>query len=235
MTDDPKMAARSVRFSRRDFVVGAALASASAVGYAAQPKVVNPRIANKKFDSWIPARIGPWSVESTSGVVLPPPDALSDRLYDNLATRVYTAPGSEPVMMLIAYNFKQDGVLQLHRPEFCYPAGGYTLSSTVPVTLALGQGRDIPASAFTAVSSTQTEQVLYFTRLGESFPRTWADQRLSVLRANLHGQIPDGAMMRVSLLGTDQQAALNVLRGFLATFFEETPAGLHHMLFRDTK
>jgi EpsI family protein len=234
MTDDPKPPIRSVRFSRRDFVIGATLAGASAAGYAAQPKVVNPRIANEKFASWIPGSVGPWAVEGTSGVVLPPPDALSDRLYDNLVTRVYRGPGSEAVMMLIAYNFKQDGVLQLHRPEFCYPAGGYRLSSTVPVTLALGQGREIPASAFTAVSSTQTEQVLYFTRLGTIFPRTWADQRISVLRANLRGEIPDGAMMRVSLFGTDQQAALGVLRGFLAAFFEDTPPALHHMLIRDS-
>jgi EpsI family protein len=235
MTDDVKVANRAVRFSRRDFVVGAALASVSAVGYAAQPKVVNKRIATKTFDGWIPDHVGPWSVESTSGVVLPPPDQLSDRLYDNLVTRVYSGPGSNAVMMLIAYNFKQDGVLQLHRPEFCYPAGGYRLSSTVPVTLGLGQGREIPASAFTAVNDTNTEQVLYFTRLGDSLPRNWADQRISVLRANLHGEIPDGAMMRVSLFETDQRAALNVLRGFLAAFFEETPAALHHMLIRESK
>lgn len=235
MTDDPNASARPVKFSRRDFVVGATLASASAVGYAAQPKIVNPRIANRTFESWIPERIGPWSVQSASGVVLPPPDALSDRLYDNLVTRVYRGPGPAPVMMLIAYNYKQDGVLQLHRPEFCYPAGGYQLSSTVPVELTLGRGRMIPASAFTAVSATQTEQVLYFTRLGSSFPRSWIDQRASVLWANLRGEIPDGAMMRVSLIGTDQQRALDVLRGFLAAFFDGTPAPLHYMLIRDAK
>jgi EpsI family protein len=233
MTDDSNAPTRAVRFSRRDFVVGATLAGASAVGYAAQPQVVNPRVANRTFESWIPERIGPWSVQSISGVVLPPPDALADRLYDNLATRVYGGPGSVEVMMLIAYNFKQDGVLQLHRPEFCYPAGGYRLSSTLPVTLALGPGREIPASAFTAVNATQTEQVLYFTRLGASFPRRWIDQRLSVLWANLHGEIPDGAMMRVSLLDADQSRALEILRGFLAAFFEGTPAGLHHMLIRE--
>lgn len=235
MTDDSNASTRTVKFSRRDFVVGATLASASAVGYAAQPKIVNSRVPNRIFDSWIPERVGQWSVQRTSGVVLPPPDALSDRLYDNLATRVYSGPNSAEVMMLIAYNFKQDGVLQLHRPEFCYPAGGYQLSSTVPVTLALGGTREIPASAFTAVNATRTEQVLYFTRLGASFPRRWIDQRLSVLWANLHGEIPDGAMMRVSLLDTDQQRALEVLRGFLVAFFEGTPAGLHHMLIRDPK
>lgn len=233
MSDDVSNKPSAVRFSRRDFVVGGTLAAASAVGYAAQPKVVNPRIPNNKFQSWIPERIGTWSVESTSGVVLPPPDALSDRLYDNLVTRVYRGPNSAAVMMLIAYNYKQDGVLQLHRPEFCYPAGGYRLSSTEPVTLALGPGREIPASAFTAVNDLQTEQVLYFTRLGDSFPRRWINQRLSVILANLRGQIPDGAMMRVSILDTDQKRALEVLRSFLSAFFQGTPAALHHMLIGD--
>lgn len=235
MTERSDNPASAVKFSRRDFVVGLALAGASGVGYAAQPKVVNPRISNTTFASWIPQKVGPWSVEGTSGVVLPPPDALSDRLYDNLITRVYSGPGSSAVMMLIAYNFRQDGVLQLHRPEFCYPAGGYQLSSTAPVTLALGDRRQIPASAFTAVNATRTEQVLYFTRLGGSFPRTWADQRIAVMRANLSGQIPDGAMMRVSIFDTDQRRALETLRGFLAAFFKDTPTALHNILIRDHK
>lgn len=233
MTDHLRPLARSVRFSRRDVLVGATLATASAAGFAAQPRIVNPRISNDEFESWIPRAIGPWSLEGTSGVVLPPPDQLSDRLYDNLITRVYTGPGSDAVMMLIAYNFKQDGVLQLHRPEFCYAAGGYQLDSALPVSLVLAPGREIPATAFTAVSPTRTEQVLYFTRLGDSFPRDWVGQRASVLWANLRGEIPDGAMMRVSMFEADQRRALDMLRGFLASFFKQTPAALHHMLIRD--
>jgi EpsI family protein len=167
---------------------------------------------------------------STSGVVLPPPDALKDRLYDNLVTRVYQSPGLPPVMMLIAYNYRQDGVLQLHRPEICYPAGGYRLTGTEPVTLALGRGREIPASAFTAIGYDRTEQVLYFTRLGVRFPRTWMEQRISVMLANLKGQIPDGTLMRVSVLEPDEASALQVLRAFLTDFFNATPKPLHHIL-----
>src|SRR3546814_5133423 len=32
----------------------------------------------------------PWRFQQSSGLVLPPEDALSDRLYDNLVTKVYT-------------------------------------------------------------------------------------------------------------------------------------------------
>lgn len=219
-----------IKLSRRDFVVSGLLAGASAGAYFALPKVAYPPIANRVFESWIPQKFGNWTLESTSGVVLPPPDALSDRLYDNLATRVYRSEGAPAVMLLIAYNYKQDGILQLHRPEFCYPAGGYRLSSTEPVTVDLGRGRKVPASIFTAENDERTEQVLYWTRLGGQFPRTWLEQRLSVTRANLMGDIPDGVLMRVSILGADQGEALSILQGFLTAFFDGTVAPLHRML-----
>ncbi len=230
MTGTAAQPMRELGISRRHFVIGALLTGASAGSYAAQPKVRYARINNRTFASWIPEQIGPWTLESVSGVVLPPPDALSDRLYDNLVTRVYQMPGAPMVMMLIAYNNKQDGMLQLHRPEICYPAGGYRLSPIEPVVLTLAPGRDVPANVFTAVGGQHTEQVLYWTRLGESFPRNWLDQRLSVMRANLHGTIPDGVMMRVSLIGSDRGPALEVLRGFLATFFSVTSPQLQRVL-----
>lgn len=230
MTETTARPTRGLNISRRHFVIGALLAGASAGSYAAQPKVTSSPIDNRKFHSWVPSQVGPWTVVSASGVVLPPPDAMSDRLYDNLVTRVYVRPGSPPVMMLIAYNYKQDGVLQLHRPEVCYPAGGYRLSQTEPVVLALAPGREIPANAFIAENEQRTEQVLYWTRLGESFPRRWIDQRWSVMEANLKGIIPDGAMMRVSLIGSDQGKALEVLRGFLAEFFRVAPQPLQRVL-----
>lgn len=235
MTDDPNASARKVKFSRRDFVVGATLASVSAVGYAAQPKIVNPRIASAKFRSWIPQRVGPWALEGTSGVVLPPPDALADRLYDNLATRVYTGPGQAGVMMVIAYNYMQDGVVQLHRPEFCYQAGGFQLTPTVPTSVTLQDGRRIPASAFTATNADRTEQVLFVTRLGASFPTSWVEQRASVLWANLHGEIPDGTLFRVSIVDANRERGLGVLHDFVATFVQEAPPGLKHILVRDSK
>ena len=217
-------------FSRRHFVVGALLTGASIASYAALPKVRYPRIDNRVFESWIPERVGPWTLQAVSGIVLPPPDALRDRLYDNLVTRVYGIPGEPQIMMLIAYNNRQDGVLQLHRPEICYVAGGFKLSPLQPVKLTLPNGRDIPANLFTAEGGERTEQVLYWTRLGASFPRSWLEQRLSVVAANLDGEIPDGVLMRVSLIDPNRGQALEILRTFLTTFFSFTPPQLRRVL-----
>lgn len=215
--------------SRRTLLIGGVLAAASGVAYARQPEVAARPVPAKRFDSWVPKRFGPWSEVATSGVVLPPPDTLRDRLYDNLVTRVYQAPGREPVMFLMAYNNAQDGVLQVHRPEVCYPVGGYTLTDTREVPLPTG-GQVIPANFFTATGPDRVEQVFYFTRLGDAYPRNWAEQRLTVIRANLAGRIPDGIMLRVSVLGTDAPVALRGLQQFADQFIEASAPPLRRLL-----
>jgi EpsI family protein len=164
-----------------------------------------------------------------SGVVLPPPDALRDRLYDNLVTAAYQAPGEPTVMLLLAYNNKQDGVVQVHRPEVCYPVGGFRLSETRKIVLDL-QGRAVPANIFSADGPDRKEQVVYFTRLGTAFPRSWAEQRIAVARDNLAGRIPDGMMMRISVLGADQHSAQAVLTGFSRDFLRASPPSLQALL-----
>ena len=215
--------------SRRHAMIGGALAASSALAIARQPTRHAPRIPRQRFESWVPTRFDTWSMVGSSGLVLPPPDALSDRLYDNLITRVYDADSKGSVMMLLAYNNLQDGVVQLHRPEVCYPVGGFALSATEQVSIGVG-GSAIPANFFTAVGPGRTEQVLYFTRLGGAYPRTWAEQRWAVVKANLRKRIPDGLLMRVSLLGPSPVEALRILSGFAASFVAASPQPLRNLL-----
>ena len=58
-----------------------------------------------------PERIGAWAFETTSGLVVPPADALADRLYDEVMTRVYVGENLPSVMFLIAYSSSQTGLL----------------------------------------------------------------------------------------------------------------------------
>ncbi|NVD45757.1 exosortase-associated protein EpsI, V-type [Qipengyuania atrilutea] len=220
---------RTPLLSRRHLIIGGALAAASGVAYARQPKEYAKPVDGEVFDDLLPAKVGGYEVVSTSGVVLPPPDTLRDRLYDNLATRVYSAPGHPHIMLLLAYNNTQDGVLQVHRPEVCYPVGGFALSPTQEVAIDAGE-RSIPANFFTAEGPDRVEQVTYFTRLGDAYPRSWAEQRLAVIKANLNGRIPDGMLMRVSLLGNDRDEALSDLRSFASKFVAASPPKLQRLL-----
>lgn len=215
--------------SRRHMLIGGALAAASGVAYANMPEPNAEPVEPEAFEDLVPSEFDGYEVISKSGVVLPPPDTLRDRLYDNLATRVYSAGDDIPVMLLLAYNNTQDGVLQVHRPEVCYPVGGYNLSETreVPFTAL---DREVPANFFTATGPNRVEQVAYFTRLGDAYPRSWAEQRLSVIRANLAGNIPDGMLMRVSMLSQDTEKSLDRLTKFAARFITASPVALQKLL-----
>jgi len=214
--------------SRRNFVMGAAMLATSGIAFARQPKVHNPIVEREVFEGWVPKEVGEWSMVASSGVVLPSPDALSDRLYDNLVTRVYVSPDAA-VMLLLAYNNQQDGVLQVHRPEICYPVGGYKLTDTERISVPV-LGRQVPSNIFTATGPDRTEQVVYFTRLGSAYPRSWAEQRLAVVEENLAGRVPDGIMLRASVLGTNREAAFDALRTFIGAFAASSAPSLQRLL-----
>ncbi|WP_084192453.1 exosortase-associated protein EpsI, V-type [Parasphingorhabdus marina] len=202
--------------NRRHLLMGGAFCLASGLAYARLPQPVAPVIEKPAFEKLIPKTVGAWEFETSSGLVLPPPDALSDRLYDNLVTRTYSSEQNPLMMFLTAYSNTQDGVLQVHRPEICYPAGGYELTPTQATKIDNGVGGTIDANIFTASSRGRTEHVLYWTRIGDYFPLAWSDQRLAVIRANLRGVIPDGVLVRISTIVPEMDEALPLMSKFAA-------------------
>ena len=216
---------------RRHFVIGGAFAAASAVAYARQPIAKPTRMPPGTLESWMPDRIGPWTYVASSGIVLPPQDALSERLYDNLVTRVYTAPDDSQIMLLVAYSNVQDGLLQIHRPEFCYTAGGFALTPTRPVTLRDARGIGRGANAFVASGPAHIEQVLYWTRIGKTFPQSWVQQRMAVVEANLQRQIPDGLLARISMVSSASRVSIAPLEKFAAALDRAAPTPLRSILF----
>lgn len=205
---------RERAFSRRQMLIGGALVAASAASYAMIPRRPVDLLGGGQLEKLIPARIGPWSFLSKSGLVLPPRDQLVEALYDQLVTRVYAAPDRPAVMLLLAQSPAQDGVLQMHRPEFCYPAGGFTLSEGELLPIRFGDGKAISGRFMTAVSPERIEQLLYWTRVGHALPNSWTEQRLAVASANLRGEIPDGMMVRVSMVSPNREESAATLTAF---------------------
>lgn len=191
---------------RRDILLGGALLATATAAHAMRPRSNIDLLGSNKLDRIIPNQIGPWRFRSNSGLVVPPEDDLSGALYAQLLTRTYVADEMPPMMLLIAQSPGQDGVLQVHRPEYCYPAGGFSLSRSERLMLPMPSGQVVPATTFSAISPNRTEQLLYWTRVGHGLPTTWAEQRWEVAKANLKGFIPDGVLVRVSTISPDPSA-----------------------------
>jgi EpsI family protein len=148
---------------------------------------------------------------------VPPEDQMIRALYSQLVTRVYSdGSGGAPMMLLVAQSATQTGILQIHRPEICYTAGGYQLSAIEPHTVALPSG-PLPTLSMSATSDSRTEQLVYWTRIGDHLPSSWREQRIAVAMDNLRQIIPDAIMVRVSTYGNDKARALSSVDEFIAT------------------
>lgn len=215
--------------ARRDFVLGALYAAAAGTAFARIPNKRRPRLARGVLEHWVPDQIGPWKYLTSEGVILPTQDELSDRLYDNIVSRTYIAPDAAPVMLMLAYNSEQDGVLQIHRPEICYTAGGFALSPMQTVPLEIAPGRSIEANQFVATTPERVEHVLYWTREGDRIPSSWLGQKRDLLLANLAREVPDGMLARVSTLAGDA-AAHAVLARFVQALIASASPRLRDLL-----
>jgi len=216
--------------SRRDLLIGGASLAAAGAAYARMPRNPLMMIGKDDLDKIIPLKVGDWSYETASGLVLPPPDQLARLLYDQQVARSYTSPDQLPVMLLLAYGSSQSGMLQIHRPEICYPASGFHLTETQITSIPLAADRAIASRSFTANSDTRVEQVLYWTRIGELVPTSWTGQRLAVVRSNLRGQIPDGLLVRLSTVSSDADQAQATLKKFARAMIDAMPIAHRRML-----
>ncbi|MFZ5707011.1 MAG: exosortase-associated protein EpsI, V-type [Pseudomonadota bacterium] len=218
--------------TRRSMIAGGLLAATAAIANSRRPDEPFRMLPGKpKLNPLFPLKVGDWEYQTSSGLVLPPPDQLSDRLYNAIITRYYASPTGLPVMMLVAYNGVQDGMLQVHRPEVCYPAAGYRIEEERIVPLDAGRGVRVPGHYLATRSVSRFEQLIYWTRIGNDFPTEWWQQHWAVAKENLKGRVPDGVLIRFSTAAPDDQVAIATLKRFIEPLFAELGPTARRLLF----
>ena len=203
---------------RRGLLIGVGLTALAGISYLRAPRVVNEPLAGERFRASIPGAVGTWRSRVSAEVVLPPQDD-SNKLYENLETRIYEADGLPSMMVLVAYSSVQQNDIHVHRPEVCYPAAGFPIIESSPVKLRLG-GENVDALRLKADRGGVVERILYWVRVGNDFPVNWASQRMAMAKANLQGSVPDGVLFRVSALEEPGKDVLETLDRFVALFVE---------------
>ncbi|WP_294174287.1 exosortase C-terminal domain/associated protein EpsI [uncultured Sphingomonas sp.] len=213
--------------TRREVLVGGGLlATALGSGLLARNAALADDTSAREV--LIPDRVGRWSRSSDEGILIPRGEE-DEQLYDQVVTGYYTSDSAPSVLLLVAYGSAQTGTTQLHRPEVCYPAAGFQIRELPDVSLQL-PSRSIRARTMTAVATRRIEQILYWSRVGRDFPTSTNDQRWSVLRQTFQGVVPDGALVRMSIIDPDRLAAMTFLQGFAAALVAASSPDMRRLL-----
>lgn len=202
--------------NRRHLLLGGLGLGALGVAEALMPRRRVILLQNGTIATAMPTHFSGWISQETSGLVSPEQAGkLAKSLYSEMVARIYyheASPAS--VMVLAAYGDTQSDLLQLHRPETCYPAVGFTLTLSEPTSVPLGGGAVLPARRVVAVTEGRTENIIYWTRIGETLPQSGDAQRNARLKNSMDGFVGDGILMRCSMLGPSADC-FEILEAFI--------------------
>ena len=147
----------------------------------------------------VPTHFGGWQEELnlSAQVVNPQQKAVIDQIYSQTLSRTYANAQGYRIMLSIAYGKDQSDALQLHKPEICYPAQGFTLAANQRGTLDL-LGRPISAVRIDTILGRRHEPVTYWMVMGDHIDKGGLDKKLIELRYAINNRVPDGMLVRVS-------------------------------------
>jgi len=198
-------------------VLGVAMAATSALTGALTPK---EKLAGMRADfsleTMIPKSFGGWSVDASLVPLAPDPTQkeMIDTLYDQTLSRTYVNAQGQHVMLSIAYGGDQSKQLQLHLPEVCYVAQGFTMMKNRGDELATGFGT-VPVKRLVARQNARNEPITYWVTIGDKAVMSGIDQKMQRFMYGLSGRIPDGMLVRVSSIEADEAGAYQVQDRFV--------------------
>ena len=211
-------------------ILGAAFVACAGLTAFRQPMEGVSPIFSKAFAATIPAKGGGWTAEKSSEVVLAAPDETSDKLYQNVETRTYTRDALPEIMFLCAYSNIQKNDVQVHRAEVCYLASGYPITKYIAEKITAGN-QDTNARFLIADRGGLREMIIYWTRVGKSFPIDRQSQAIEMAKASITGALPDGVLLRVSSIMDEQKSAKKLFLQLIEKLGLLPNSGLKPLIF----
>lgn len=220
---------------RRELLLGLPLLASAGAAVALTPRNRLNLLNGKELEKLVPLSFAGWHVTPSNAVILPEAreGSLADKLYSQTVSRLYLSETDLPVMLVIAYGDTQSDQLQLHRPEVCYSAVGFEISTSQKVAVPVAPPHTLPARQLVATSNDRTEPILYWTRIGDYLPASGNEQRLLKLRTEMRGYVADGVLVRLSTVAEPTPETFATLQRFAKAMLHATdPAGVPALVGR---
>lgn len=222
----------------KNFLLMALMVAASGLAVAMRPTQKIAEIGEPVvLETMIPKAFGEWQEQPQNQqmIVDPQQQATIIKLYTQTLSRTYINPEGYRIMLSVAYGVDQRGENEVHKPEVCYPAQGFTVDDIQRGQLDTSAG----AIAVTRVRvrlGERREPVTYWTTVGDHVVRTGIDKKLTEARYGLSGRIPDGLLFRVSSIDPESAHAFEKQRLFTDTLLNSlTPEHRQKLIGNPTR
>ncbi|WP_255989309.1 exosortase-associated protein EpsI, B-type [Chitinolyticbacter albus] len=204
-----------------NYLIAAVMLASALAAIAMKPATMLSQSRAVNIQNIIPSEFGTWRELPGQSVIEISPEAQAglDRIYNQLVSRTYVNAQGQRVMLSVAYGEDQRDGMGMHRPEACYPAQGFTISSRKEGVLAIGP-KNIRVTRLVAQINERIEPVTYWTLLGEKNTLGGRDSKYEQIKYGLRGIIPDGLIFRVSTIGNESNAEYDIQAQFVEQLFD---------------
>ncbi len=165
----------------------------------------------------VPTAFGDWKeqINLVSQIVDPQLKAGIDNIYSQTLTRTYINSQGYRVMLSIAYGKQQNDQLRAHQPEGCYLGQGFYLVLPSEATEISTSAGSFGITRLVAAKASRNEPITYWIRIGDDIARTQWEMKKIQIHYALSGKIPDGMLVRVSSIATNNTEAFAQQRNFI--------------------
>lgn len=169
-----------------------------------------------ELEAIVPVAFNGWQAQpDTSIQVIDPQQAETiEQIYNQTLSRTYANAEGYRIMISLAYGEDQRDSVQLHYPEVCYPAQGFTLKNKVDALLPTSNG-NINVTRLQTNLGQRYEPITYWTTVGNKVVRGRVNKKMTEMKYGLQGIIPDGLLFRVSSIDGDTQQAFDMQAQFV--------------------
>lgn len=158
------------------------------------------------YEKLLPNQFENWQVNKKflPDIIDPEMQASLDKIYSQTVTRTYFNTHGGNIMLSIAYGPNQSDELQVHKPEFCYPAQGFIVKNNEKKVVKTKYG-EIQTTRLDTFQGNRKEFVTYWVLVGNKLVKSGLHRKMIQFEYGFNGIIPDGMLFRISSIGTNRE------------------------------
>jgi EpsI family protein len=219
----------------RNLLIGFVMIVAAIIGLTinADSLVVNhgPKV---DLETMIPKQFGDWHLDGAIIPVSASPEQeeMLQKIYSQILTRTYVSSQGNRVMLSVVYGDGIDKQLDVHRPEICYAAQGFSMSENTDLIIHTLFG-GLPVRRLVATNGPRIEPISYWIKVGDKAVSSAFERKMTKLKQVLTGRADSGMLARVSSIETNQVLAFKEQEAFINAMLSAMPPDQRKLLIGD--